>query len=112
MLFIYFEITGARSGNMFRIILNAISSNIVEFKHNRIIIKELKERSELFKNFPDELFFHEYDDNSENNTIIKNNFFNDKNVNKLLLSEKQDIIDRYVKPFIDYNFQNNFDIDF
>ena len=95
-----------RLGNLIFIIIRVIATNLVHYKHNKIIIKDIKDRNNIvLSKFPDYYCFDEYNDN---NNIIENDFFYETYYRQLSIDVKEDIINKFVKPYIDYEINNIF----
>ena len=98
----------SRSGNIFFFILNCISDNLLYYKHEQISLKYVKNNFIIFKDIPEILFFPEFSGNCNNNTIITDLFV----YPKVIVDSYKEIIDKYIKPYIDCNTINNFNINF
>lgn len=97
-----------RLGNNILQIINCIIENIYIHKHKYIDLGLLKKyQSTILKNFPDMLEFPEFPDN---NKIIEENFWKKKT--KVNREEYTIIINKYIKPYIDYELVDNKGIDF
>ena len=102
-----------RLGNLIFIIIRVIATNFIYYKHNKIIIKDIKNRNNIvLSKFLDYYCFDEYNDNKNNNNIIESDFFDDTYYNQLSIDVKEAIINKFVKPYIDYEINNIFNIDF
>jgi len=101
-----------RLGNLIIAILRSISANILHYKHNKISLLDIKNKNNIvLKNFPDYFLFKEYDDNIDNNNIININIWIDY-YSKININMSDHIVDVYIKPYIDYNYDNILNIDF
>lgn len=101
-----------RLGNLINAILNSISANILLYKHNKISLSDIKNKNNIvLKNFPDYFLFKEYDDNVDNNNIINVNIFINY-YSEIDINTSEHILDVYIKPYIDYNYENILNIDF
>jgi hypothetical protein len=92
-----------RLGNLIKILLGVISVNLLSYKHNKISIKEVKNKlkCKIFDNFPDYYIFDEF---TNDNKIIEDNFFRCyNNIFKLTSKQFDELIDKYLKPYINYD---------
>ena len=97
----------SRTGNFFCFLINCISDNLLYYKHEHISLKYLKTKFILFKDMPEILIFSEFSNN--NNEIIIEDLFVQP---KVPIQNYNEIINKYIKPHIDYNLINNFNINF
>ena len=97
-----------RLGNNILQIIKCITENLYIYNHKYIDLTLLKNKnSNILKNFPDILEFPEFPNNNE---IIEDIFWTIKTkVNK---EQIIDIIDKFIKPYIDYELFDNKGINF
>lgn len=107
MLIVNLNNVNFRLGNLILIILRVISCNILYYKQKTISIVDIKNRNNIvLKNFPDYFYFDEYE--KDDNNIISD-FFNDQFYNMLSNDQKEDILNTYIKPYIDYDISDIYD---
>ena len=101
-----------RLGNLILAMLNSISCNILEHKHNKISLLDIKKKNNIvLKNFPDYFLFEEYNNNINNDKIIIIDIWTNYYI-KIDNNMCEHILNVYIKPYIDYNYDNILNIDF
>lgn len=95
----------SRSGNYFMFMIHCISDNLQIFKDAEISLIHVKQRSILFKNMPDVIYFPEF---QKTESIIRDLFVEPKTA----IKSYDDIITKYIKPYIDYSININMGINF
>jgi hypothetical protein len=98
-----------RLGNCIIQIINCIIENIYKYKHRYINLNLLKNKglsSYVLMKFPDLLEF----DFSDQNEIIEGIFWNIES--KISKEQKNEIIDMYIKKYIDYELLDNKEINY
>jgi hypothetical protein len=96
-----------RLGNNIIQLYTCIFDNIHKYNHKEISMELLiKKQPDIFKNFPKAFIF----DFPENNIEIKDIFY----YNGLTMNDKQkeEIINKYIKPYISYDLEDKYGIDF
>jgi hypothetical protein len=89
-----------RTGNNLCQILKAIYKNLTEYKHDRILIGELKSKGiPIFANFPTVLTFPEFVDNPDNKIAVKSDFW-EIDVPTDIANE---IAEKYIVPYMNYS---------
>jgi len=97
-----------RLGNNIIQIFSCIFDNIHMYKHKEISLELLiKHQPIIFKNFPKTFVFDFLEENTE---IITNTFFGTKT--PMNNTEKGEIINKYIKPYISYDLEDNYGINF
>ena len=103
---------GGRLGNILIQIMNCIADNIYNYKHNKIDFSIIKKQfpnlkyDTILKNFPDIMYF----DFEETDEVIKASFFGSPY--KYDAISLQYVVDTYMKPYIDYELDDTFGINF
>jgi len=101
-----------RLGNLILAMLNSISCNILEHKHNKISLLDIKKKNNIvLKNFPDYFLFEEYNNNINNDNIIIIDIWTSYYL-RIDSNMSEHIMNVYIKPYIDYNYDNILNIDF
>ena len=89
-----------RSGNNLCQILKCIYKNLTEYKHDRILLNELKSKgTPVLANFPTVMTFPEFAGNPENKMTIKSDFW-DIDVQA---DSANEIAEKYIVPYINYS---------
>jgi len=97
-----------RLGNNIIQIINCVKENIYCYNHKNINLKLLKKhQTKVFKNFPDYFEFNSFLINSQD---IKNIFWSTKT--QITNEQMNNIIDLYIKPYINYNLEIDTGINF
>jgi len=99
---------GSRSGNMFNFLIHCISDNLLYYRHEEISLEYFKQCSFLFRNMPDKIYFPEFRGGSQNKDTVEGLFIEPKKP----VRNHHEIIDQYIKPFIDYSSSDLAHIDF
>lgn len=97
-----------RLGNIIGQIIKCITENNHKYKHRYIDLKIIKNKElSILKNFPDVLEFPEFQDKDE---MIEDNFWTIET--KVKAEKLIETIDKYIKPYIDYELIDNKGINF
>ena len=98
----------SRSGNIFYFLIHCISDNLLHYKHDLISLELLKNSSVLFSNMPDKIYFPEFRGGPQNRDTVEGLFIEPKEP----VRNYHEIIDQYIKPFIDCRSSDLAHIDF
>ena len=113
MLIVKLNNINFRFGNLIKVIIGVITANLFLYKHNKICIKEVKEIREciILSKFPDYYIFDEFTINDDK--IIESDFFDGFNYIFNLSSNDFDyLLNKYLKPYINYDVKLNSNINF
>lgn len=96
---------GRLGNNIFQII-KCVHENLFRYKHRSIVLTILKQsQPRIFSNFPDIITF----DFPEDQTPIRGYFWD---ISLIKVEETMNIINKYIKPYIDYSLPDTLGINF